>query len=214
MPRNKYPEETVKKILDTSLQLFVEKGYEQTTILDIVNNLGGLTRGAFYHHFKSKDEVLQAIFQRDFDENDPFKKAMEADVPNSLERLKLALRLALETNKQNEQRMAVSSMAHSLLSNPRFLAEHIKDVKTDTRRMAEMLDEGMADGSIKQGNSLVIAELFMLLVNVWMLPNIFPASYEDMVAKVEVITQIFNGLGYDIIDKELTDIFCGLMAKL
>ena len=39
--------------LDVSLKLFLEKGYEETTILDIVDQLGGLTRGAFYHHFKS-----------------------------------------------------------------------------------------------------------------------------------------------------------------
>ena len=55
MPRNKYPEETVQKILDVSMKLFLEKGYEETTILDIVGELGGLTRGAFYHHFKSKE---------------------------------------------------------------------------------------------------------------------------------------------------------------
>ena len=53
MPRNKYPEETVQKILDASLKLFLEKGYEETTVLDIISEMGGLTRGAFYHHFKS-----------------------------------------------------------------------------------------------------------------------------------------------------------------
>ena len=39
MPRNKYPEETVQKILDVSMKLFLEKGYEETTILDIVREL-------------------------------------------------------------------------------------------------------------------------------------------------------------------------------
>lgn len=47
MPRNKYPEETVQKILDASLKLFLEKGYEETTVLDIISEMGGLTRGAF-----------------------------------------------------------------------------------------------------------------------------------------------------------------------
>ena len=53
LPRNKYPEETIQKILDASLKLFLEKGYEETTVLDIIAEMGGLTRGAFYHHFKS-----------------------------------------------------------------------------------------------------------------------------------------------------------------
>ena len=39
--RNKYPEETVKKILTAAKRLFLEKGYEKTTIQDIVDQLGG-----------------------------------------------------------------------------------------------------------------------------------------------------------------------------
>ena len=59
MSRNKYPEETVERILDTAQRLFLEKGYEQTTIQDITDNLGGLTKGAIYHHFKSKEEIIE-----------------------------------------------------------------------------------------------------------------------------------------------------------
>ena len=40
MARNKYPEETVQKILDVSRTLFREKGYDHTTIQDIVNGSG------------------------------------------------------------------------------------------------------------------------------------------------------------------------------
>ncbi|MEG2060074.1 MAG: TetR family transcriptional regulator, partial [Lachnospiraceae bacterium] len=43
MSRNKYPEETVKLILEESLKLFIEKGYESTSIQDIINHLGGLS---------------------------------------------------------------------------------------------------------------------------------------------------------------------------
>ena len=61
MARNKYPEETVNLILDTATRLFVQKGYERTSIQDIINNLGGLSKGAIYHHFKSKEEILIAV---------------------------------------------------------------------------------------------------------------------------------------------------------
>ena len=39
MARNKYPEITVEKILDVAQRLFLEKGYDNTTIQDIVNEL-------------------------------------------------------------------------------------------------------------------------------------------------------------------------------
>ena len=44
--RNKYPEVTQEKILDAAKRLFLTKGYENTTIQDIVDALGNLTKGA------------------------------------------------------------------------------------------------------------------------------------------------------------------------
>ena len=54
MARNKHPEETVNLILDVAFRLFMEKGYENTSIQDIIHGLGGLSKGAIYHHFKSQ----------------------------------------------------------------------------------------------------------------------------------------------------------------
>ena len=69
MARNKYPEVTVEKILEVSQRLFIEKGYDNTTIQDIVNELGGLTKGAIYHHFKSKEEIIDALGEKLFFDN-------------------------------------------------------------------------------------------------------------------------------------------------
>ncbi|MEG0214897.1 MAG: TetR/AcrR family transcriptional regulator, partial [Hungatella sp.] len=64
MARNKYPEVTLGRILDVSEQLFLEKGYEHTTIQDIINALGDLSKGAIYHHFKSTEDILSAVVDR------------------------------------------------------------------------------------------------------------------------------------------------------
>ena len=61
MARNKYPEVTEERILEAAQRLFLEKGYDNTTIQDIVDQLGGLTKGAVYHHFKSKEEILDKV---------------------------------------------------------------------------------------------------------------------------------------------------------
>ena len=45
MARNKYPEETVKLILDVATHLFVEKGYDATSLQDIINETK-LSKGA------------------------------------------------------------------------------------------------------------------------------------------------------------------------
>ncbi len=46
MARNKHPEETVNLILSVAFRLFMEKGYEHTSIQDIIDHLGGLSKGA------------------------------------------------------------------------------------------------------------------------------------------------------------------------
>ena len=56
MARNKYPEETVKLILDVSTKMFCEKGYDNTSLQDIINETK-LSKGAIYHHFDSKEDI-------------------------------------------------------------------------------------------------------------------------------------------------------------
>ena len=71
MARNNHPEETVSLILDVASRLFMEKGYEYTSIQDIIDNLGGLSKGAIYHHFRSKENILIAVTDRMTEESEP-----------------------------------------------------------------------------------------------------------------------------------------------
>ena len=93
MARNKYPEVTEERILDVAQRLFLEKGYENTTIQDIVDELSGLTKGAVYHHFKSKDEIMDAVGDRMFLTNNPFEAVKARSDLNGLEKLREAIRI-------------------------------------------------------------------------------------------------------------------------
>ena len=72
MARNKYPEQTIERILDVSTKLFFEKGYENTSVQDILDELGDLSKGAIYHHFKSKEDIFDAISRKIGEINIPF----------------------------------------------------------------------------------------------------------------------------------------------
>jgi TetR/AcrR family transcriptional repressor of nem operon len=51
------------EILDAALQLVYSKGYDKMTIQDILDQLK-ISKGAFYHYFDSKADVLQALIER------------------------------------------------------------------------------------------------------------------------------------------------------
>lgn len=95
MARNKYPEITEQKILDSAYKLFVERGWENTTIQDIIDDIGDLTRGAFYHHFKSKEDIIDAVTDRMFANDNPFERVENDNSLNGLEMLKKVLILSL-----------------------------------------------------------------------------------------------------------------------
>jgi len=52
---------TKKKIFDSAIQLFVEKGFENVTMSDLAKT-AGIQQSAVYNHFKSKQEILDTIY--------------------------------------------------------------------------------------------------------------------------------------------------------
>ena len=203
MSRNKYPEETVERILDTAQRLFLEKGYEQTTIQDIIDNLGGLTKGAIYHHFKSKEEIIDAVSDRMFFANNPFEAVRDRKDLNGLQKLREAIRL----NQSDRERTNLTVQSIPISKNPRLLMEMINsNRKILTPYYQELLEEGNRDGSIHTEYAKEIAELMPLLTSLWMLPSVFPGAKEDMRHKFLFIGEMLEKMGVPLFDQEILQI--------
>lgn len=56
-------DQTRRDLIDAGRSLFVERGFFNTSIGDLVSASGVGTRGAFYHHFKDKSELFRAVFE-------------------------------------------------------------------------------------------------------------------------------------------------------
>ena len=56
----KKPEERKSEIIDVACQLFLSKGYDSTTMKDVMRHLG-IAKGTIYHYFSSKEELLEAV---------------------------------------------------------------------------------------------------------------------------------------------------------
>ncbi len=63
MGNSKEAEERKKEILDVAEELFTTKGYDSTSTTDILERVG-IARGTLYYHFKSKEEILDALIDR------------------------------------------------------------------------------------------------------------------------------------------------------
>jgi AcrR family transcriptional regulator len=73
-------------ILDAAFRLFVERGYDGTSVARILAEVP-YSKGAFYHHFASKEQVLDAVIHRFFTAavtTQPDPKASARDLAHGL----------------------------------------------------------------------------------------------------------------------------------
>ena len=211
MARNKYPEETEERILDTAQRLFLEKGFEDTTIQDIVDELGGLTKGAVYHHFKSKDEIMDAVGDRMFFANNPFEAVQGREDLNGLEKLREMIRL----NQADTARVDLNIQAIPITRNPRVLMEMIKSNRRIlTPYFQKLIEEGNQDGSIHTEYTREISELLPLLTSLWMIPSIFPATKEEMKHKFRFLGDMLEKLGIPVMNEELYQLVDDFFEKM
>ena len=200
MARNKYPEVTVERILDVSQRLFLEKGYENTTIQDIVDELGGLTKGAVYHHFKSKEEIMDAVGDRMFFSNNPFEAVRGRTDLNGLQKLREAVRF----NQSDEERVRLTAQSIPIAKSPRLLQEMIvSNRKVLTPYFLELIEEGNRDGSMHTDYPREIAELLPLLTSLWLLPSVYPASREQMKRKFLFLGEMLEKMGVPLMDDSI-----------
>ena len=156
MPRNKYPEVTEKAILDTAKRLFLEHGYEHVTLQDIAEACG-LTRGAIYHHFHGKEEMLDAVTTYMFHETVPCLEIQEDTSRNGLEKLQ---RLIIASVSNREQLQMYRMLSRTFYQSPKLVCAYLLSCRTSVVPMTRtFLEEGVSDGSITVDSPQIAAEV-------------------------------------------------------
>ena len=137
--------DTERRILDSARRLFAEKGYEKTSIQDILNDLG-LSKGGLYHHFKSKEAILDrlnadewAVTARLLD------KLIERKDMSALEKLRALIVSAVDAPDHLD--LVRSQLA--LLKDPAFFTANMRFWSTRLpESFRSLIDMGVQDGSI------------------------------------------------------------------
>lgn len=199
MARNKYPQRTVEKILEVSLALFNEKGYEKTTIQDIVNALG-MSKGAIYHHFKSKDEIIEALSERCYHGDAQMELLRNASDKTGIEKL----RTIIYRQIQNEEKKQIDTISINLWKNPKiFMSGMAENLSVNSQIVERILKEGMEDGSIRSQDPLCAAQVLMLLLNYWICSPIVLKELDAIPAKVAYFRTLCDSMGIPVIDEPL-----------
>lgn len=182
-------------ILNAASEVFAQKGYDAATMQDITEKCG-LSKGAIYHHFKSKEEIMQALGDRMFFENNPFDAIEKRTDLNGLQKIKELLKI----NGSDTERNQFNMQAIPILKDPHILMTALEaNRKYLTPKWLELLEEGKRDGSIDTEYTKEIAEL-LPLINFWLMPSIFPATTEEIKHKFDFVVEALAKMGLVLMD--------------
>jgi len=197
-PVKKTPEQWKQEILNAAQNLFASKGYQETSVSDIMNMAGG-AKGMFYHCFQSKEEVMYALGNQLFFENNPFEAIKKRKDLNGLQKIKALLVL----NQSDTKRHNLNMQAIPILKDPHILAAAIKENRRVlTPLWLELLEEGKKDGSIQTEYTKELSEL-LPLINFWLLPSVFPGTEEELHHKYRFVMEVLKHMGLPLLDDDI-----------
>lgn len=134
------------RIIEAAWKLFLEQGYENTTIEQIIK-LSKTSRGAFYHHFHGKEEVLFYIAYR-FDED--YAQWWENIDPNlsALEKLMELNQFVMESLENSPYRQLFATLygLQVMTNNKRHI---INPDRIYYKVISTIIKEGIDKGEIK-----------------------------------------------------------------
>lgn len=151
---------TKRKIFETSMKLFSEKGYEATSIEEITATVG-VAKGTLYYHFSSKEEIFNFLVEEGMK---LLKNSMEIKISkcdHTIDKLKAVVLIQLKGISKYESVLAIV-MSQVWGNEPRnvLCKEKVLEYISVIQRI---IDEGLEKGDIKECDSEVLAcEIFSL----------------------------------------------------
>ena len=194
-----------EKILNTATQLFIQKGSEKTSMQDIAQT-AGISKGAIYHHFKSKDEIVLAVIRSR-------QELMEEEMKQWLKATenltgREQLQTILKSNLESQTARATDGIVGEYEKDAGFILTMMRDnLRIGAPLVSDIIKKGMADGSLQPQYPEEAAEVFLLLVNFWMHGTVFESDPEKLPERFHFLQFMMTSVGMDIFNDELLQLF-------
>lgn len=148
--------ETRKRILESALSLFREKGFDQVSI-DEITSAAGVSKGSFYTYFQTKSDIIIEEF-RLIDDYYQKKESAIMRSPDAASRLIAFTKYQLNYIHKNLGFRTLSILYINQMSafyDQKILANR---ERTLVRLVSKIIADGQASGHIRQGDPIELAE--------------------------------------------------------
>lgn len=183
-----------QEILDTAAVLFAEKGFDNTSVNDILEMLG-IAKGTLYYHFKSKECIMDALIERQTENllSQAEKVAGDKSIPvvERMARTILALRVKSAETAEGEQMIEQLHKPQNALmqqKTKRILFQQVPPI------LSEVLKDGIAQGIFKTPCPLECMEMAICYLDALLDDNIFELTEKDQSSKMYIFLSYLEQL--------------------
>ncbi len=153
-------DERLNELLDAAQTLFFSKGYEKTSVNDIINSVG-VAKGTFYHYFNSKVDLLDKLVDRFISLT--FQEAQEMSnrpFPDAIEKLNAFFETI--RNQKVAQKDLMMLFMKVMYTDENLMLRHKmfrRSVEKFVPLLREIIEEGVTDGSLQPVDVVETPEL-------------------------------------------------------
>lgn len=165
-PRGSYdPDLTRKALVDSALALFGEKGFHATSVQSIVDH-ANVTKGAFYHHFETKEDVLALIHDEYLDAAIESLEEALASSDQPSEQLRAVIRSAVLIVARYRSHVSVYFQERRYLTGHAGHEIHERRGRVE-QAIADIIRRGVAAGEFATDIDPRIAVLGVVGMSAW-----------------------------------------------
>lgn len=161
----KDPQERRRELIASAQRFFYDKGYENTSVSDIVGDVG-VAQGTFYYYFDSKPAVLEALVAELTEQGLAVMRDIVAD--ESLDALQKWNRALAVTGAWKLQRKAeMLALLHAVYRDDNVLLRHKMEKETIrllAPEFAQIIAQGVAEGTFETAYVLDSAEVVLAII--------------------------------------------------
>jgi AcrR family transcriptional regulator len=176
------------EILNIAERLFMERGYEQTTINDILSVSGGIAKGSLYYHYKSKEDVLDGVLCRMTEQITAAAKAVADDPAMTAHEKLLRVFSAVSVSGTPNERMIreLHSPANALM-HQKSIAQTIRAIAPI---MAGVVEQGIREGVYRTRYPLETVEILLVAGQFIFDEGVFQWTPDEMAARMTAFIRI------------------------
>ncbi|WP_138755508.1 TetR/AcrR family transcriptional regulator [Paenibacillus sinopodophylli] len=187
---SKNPEERKNEILSVAMELFNSKGYEETSVSEIVRKVG-VSQGTFYNYFQSKEDVLNAACERTLASRlEAINHLIENCEINAREKL---IRIFMDATP-NEEDEDVFEYLHKESNSTLHQRWIIIEINALLPYIKKIVQQGAEKGEFLAQQPELKAEFLLVGVAFWLDRGVFTWSEQQYMERKNALNEIIDQL--------------------